>query len=124
MSPAIAEAYINTNATAASDGRRNSKGLKSMKANTGTALLAALLLAGMSTAVVADTKADESAAEKVETVDAKDARLRAMIRDAERARAESLQAEAARDAAEAVLTATKLDLDIRLIGPTSIAGEL
>ena len=95
-----------------------------MKANTGTALFAALLLAGMSTAVVADTKADESAAEKVETVDAKDARLRAMIRDAERARAESLQAEAARDAAEAVLTATKLDLDIRLIGPTSIAGEL
>jgi hypothetical protein len=95
-----------------------------MKANTGTALIAALLLTGMSTAVMADTKADESAAEKVGTVEAKHARATANIRDAERARAESLQAEAARDAAEAVLTATKLDLDIRLIGPTSIAGEL
>ncbi|HWM30048.1 MAG TPA: hypothetical protein VNQ14_16415 [Woeseiaceae bacterium] len=94
-----------------------------MKANTGTALIAALLLAGMSTAVMADTKADESAAEKVETVDAKDARARDTVRNAQRALAESLQAEAARDAAEAVLTATKLDLDIRQLEPTLIAGE-
>jgi len=94
-----------------------------MKANTGTALIAALLLAGMSTAVMADTKADESAAEKVETVDAKDARARDTVRNAQRVLAESLQAEAARDAAEAVLTATKLDLDIRQLEPTLIAGE-
>ena len=94
-----------------------------MKANTGTALIAALLLAGISTAVMADTKADESAAEKVETVDAKDARARDTVRNAQRALAESLQAEAARDTAEAVLTATKLDLDIRQLEPTLIAGE-
>lgn len=97
-----------------------------MKANTGTALVAALVLAGMflaPTAVMADTKAGKSAAEEVETVDAKDARARDTVRNAQRALAESLQAEAARDAAEAVLAATRLDLDIRQLGPTLIAGE-
>lgn len=48
----------------------------------------------------------------------------AEVRTSNRKRAEEAQAEAAKDAAEAVRSATKLDLDIRLIEPTSVAGEL
>lgn len=45
--------------------------------------------------------------------------------DASKAQAREANEEAAREASEAIDAATKLDLDIRLIGPTSvkIAGE-
>ena len=46
-------------------------------------------------------------------------------RDTSREQAREANEEAARDAAEAVKAATQLDLDIRLIGPTSlkVAGK-
>jgi hypothetical protein len=89
-----------------------------MKLVNGSALVAALMVAGLAfapaTAMAEEpadaVQADEASAQELETLN--------------RARIERAQADAARIAAEAVMSATKLDLDIRLIGPTSIAGDL
>jgi ribosomal protein L16/L10AE len=89
-----------------------------MKLVNGSALVAVLIVAGLAFApatVMAEGpadagQADEASAQELETLN--------------RARIERAQAEAARMAAEAVMSATKLDLDIRLIGPTSVAGDL
>lgn len=87
-----------------------------MKHELGTALVATLVLTGLAGAPsLAAESADK--AEAVETTAAE-------VKTSNRKRAEQAQAEAAKSAAEAVLAATKLDLDIRLIGPTSMAGEL
>jgi hypothetical protein len=86
-----------------------------MKRKLGSALVTTLALAGlagspaMATEPVDGNKAEAAAAD---------------VKTSNRKRAEREQAEAAKDAADAVLSATKLDLDIRLIGPTSVAGEL
>jgi hypothetical protein len=87
-----------------------------MKLAHGTALIAALLVAGLPAA----------RAMAAEPTDAAVTQERAAIelRNSNRERVEQAQAEAARVAAEALLSATKLDLDIRLIGPTSITGDL
>jgi len=89
-----------------------------MKLVNGSALVAVLIVAGLALApatVMAEGpadagQADEASAQELETLN--------------RARIEQAQAEAARIAAEAVMSAMKLDLDIRLIGPTSVAGDL
>jgi TRAP-type C4-dicarboxylate transport system substrate-binding protein len=80
----------------------------------GTALVAALILAGLA----------QAPAIAAEPTDAAQESATAEVRTSNRERARQAQAEAAQYAAEAVLTATKLDLDIRLIGPTSLAGDL
>jgi hypothetical protein len=88
-----------------------------MKHANATALIAALIVTALQTApAMADQPVDAVQAEEGSTA--------AEFRTSNRRRAEQAQAEAAQHAAEAVLSATKLDLDIRLIGPTSIAGEL
>jgi hypothetical protein len=89
-----------------------------MKLVNGSALVAALIVAGLAFApatVMAEEpadagQADEASAQELET--------------SNRARMERAQADAARIAAQAVMSATKLDLDIRLIGPTWVAGDL
>ena len=87
-----------------------------MKLELGTALAAILMIAGLTgTPAMAAESADK--AEGIETAAAE-------VRASNRARAEQAQAEAAENAAEAVLSETKLDLDIRLIEPTSVAGEI
>jgi hypothetical protein len=87
-----------------------------MKLANGTALIAALMVTGLQTTpVMAADPADAAGTEKASATE---------VRNSNRQRAEQAQAEAAQQAAEAVLSATKLDLDIRLIGPTSIAGDL
>jgi len=87
-----------------------------MKRANGTALIAALIVTGLQTAPA-------RAAEPEEAVRTEEGRA-TEVRNSNRERAEQAQAEAAQYAAEAVLSATKLDLDIRLIGPTSIACDL
>lgn len=87
-----------------------------MKLAHGWALIAALLVAGLQAA-------PSWAAEPVAAAHTKESSV-TEVRNSNRERAEQAQVEAAEDAAEAVLSATKLDLDIRLIGPTSIAGDL
>jgi hypothetical protein len=89
-----------------------------MKLEMGTALVASCILAGaacLPASLMAAEPADAARTAEAATTDA---------RDANRQRAEREQAEAAEHAANAVRSATKLDLDIRLIGPTSVAGEL
>jgi hypothetical protein len=87
-----------------------------MKLELGTALGALLILAALAGApAYAAEPADEAKVEK---------EAAAELRTTNRERAERAQAEAARNAAEAVRSATKLDLDIRLIGPTSVADEI
>lgn len=88
-----------------------------MKLELGTALVATLFLAGLAGApALAADPADKASVQPRAAAE--------VIRAANRERAEQLQAEAARDAAEAVRSATKLDLDIRLIEPISVAGEI
>ena len=87
-----------------------------MKAANGAALIAALIVTGVQTAPA-------MAAEPEEAVQTEEGRT-AEVRNSNRERARQAQAEAAQYAAAAVLSATKLDLDIRLIGPISIAGGL
>jgi len=87
-----------------------------MKLANGTALLAALIVTGL-------PAAPAMGAEPADAVQTEEGSA-SEVRNSNRERAEQAQAEAARHAAEAVLSATKLDLDIRLIGPTSIAGDL
>jgi septal ring-binding cell division protein DamX len=84
-----------------------------MKREMGTALVALLILAGGP--ALAAEPADKAEVEKTAAAE---------VRTLNRERAEQAQAEAAEDAAEAVRSATKLDLDIRLIGPTSVADEI
>ena len=87
-----------------------------MKLELGTAFGALLILAALAGApAFAAEPADEAKVEK---------EAAAEVRTTNRERAERAQAEAARNAAEAVRSATKLDLDIRLIGPTSVADEI
>lgn len=86
-----------------------------MKLAHGTALIAALLITGLKAPAMAAEPADAAVAEE---------RSATEVRNSNRERVEQAQAEAAQAAAEAVLSATKLDLDIRLIGPTSITGDL
>lgn len=87
-----------------------------MKLELGTALVALLILAGLAGApALAAEPADRPKVEK---------EAAAEVRTTNRERAERAQAEAAKNAAEAVRSATKLDLDIRLIGPTSVADEI
>jgi hypothetical protein len=87
-----------------------------MKLAHGTALIAALLVTGLQAApAMAAEPADAPVTEEGSATE---------VRNSNRERVEQAQAEAAQSAAEAVLSATKLDLDIRLIGPTSIAGDL
>jgi TRAP-type C4-dicarboxylate transport system substrate-binding protein len=86
-----------------------------MKLAHGTALIAALLVTGLATPAMAAEPVDAAVAEEGSATE---------VRNSHRERAEQAQAEAAQSAAEAVRSATKLDLDIRLIGPTSIAGDL
>lgn len=86
-----------------------------MKLAHGTALIAALLVTGLTAPAMATEPADAAVAEE---------RSATEVRNSNRERVEQAQAEAAQAAAEAVLSATKLDLDIRLIGPTSITGDL
>jgi hypothetical protein len=85
-----------------------------MKALNATAWVVALILAGPAAAV---------AAGELDAADGADSQA-VELKETHRARAEQAQAEAAQNAADAVLTANRLDLDIRLIGPTSIAGDL
>jgi hypothetical protein len=85
-----------------------------MKLANGTALIAALIVTGLQPVTAAEPAVLEAAEETTATE----------VRKSNRERAEQAQAEGAQHAAEAVLSATKLDLDIRLIGPTSMAGEL
>lgn len=87
-----------------------------MKLANGTALIAALIVTGLQTAPA-------MAAEPEDAVQTEQSSA-TEVRNSNRERAEQAQAEAAQYAAKAVLSATKLDLDIRLIGPTSIAGDL
>ena len=87
-----------------------------MKLELGAALVASLILMRLAGApALAAESADK--AEAMETTEAE-------VRTSNRRRAEQAQAEAAKSAAEAVRSATKLDLDIRQIEPTSVAGEL
>jgi hypothetical protein len=88
-----------------------------MKFANATALIAALIVTGLQTAPA-------TAAEPADARQAEQGSSETETRNSNRQRAREAQAEAAQHAAEAVLSATKLDLDIRLIGPTSIAGEL
>jgi hypothetical protein len=85
-----------------------------MKLAKGTALIAALIVTGLQPAMAAEP-ADAGVAEETAATE---------VSNSNRERAQRAQAEAAQHAAEAVLSATKLDLDIRLIGPTSMAGDL
>jgi hypothetical protein len=85
-----------------------------MKLVNGSALIAALIVAGLQPAMAAEPAVLDAAEETAATE----------VRNSNRERAQQAQAEAAQHAAEAVLSATKLDLDIRLIGPTSMAGDL
>lgn len=87
-----------------------------MKLEMRSARVAAMILAvlaGLPAPVMADEAADTRPAEDATTE----------LKASNRQRAEREQTEAAEHAAEAVVSATKLDLDIRLIGPTSVAGE-
>jgi hypothetical protein len=84
-----------------------------MKREMGTALVALLILAGGP--VLATEPADKAEVEETAAAD---------VRTLNRERAEQAQAEAAENAAEAVRSATKLDLDIRLIGHISVADEI
>ena len=87
-----------------------------MKLELGAALVAILMATGLAgKPVLAAEPADKAGA--VETAAAE-------LRASNRKRAEQAQAEAAESAAEAVRSETKLDLDIRLIEPTSVAGDL
>jgi hypothetical protein len=87
-----------------------------MKLAHGTALIAAMLVTGLPAApAMAAEPADAAVTQEGSATE---------VRNSNRERVEQAQAEAAQAAAEAVLSATKLDLDIRLIGPTSITGEL
>jgi hypothetical protein len=88
-----------------------------MKLANSTALIAALIVTGLQTAPA-------MAAEPADAAQAEEGSSATDVRNSNRQRAEQAQAEAAQHAAQAVLAATKLDLDIRLIGPTSIAGDL
>jgi hypothetical protein len=87
-----------------------------MKRTHGAALLAALII----TVLPAESPMAGEPADAVQTEEASANE----VRNSNRERAELAQAEAAQSAAQAVVSATKLDLDIRLIGPTSIAGDL
>jgi hypothetical protein len=87
-----------------------------MKLANGTALIAALIVTGLQTGPA-------MAAEPADAVQTEEGSA-TEVRNSNRERAQQAQAEAAQHAAEAVLSATKLDLDIRLIGPTSMAGDL
>lgn len=87
-----------------------------MKRTHGAALLAALIVTTLPAGpAMAGEPADAVKTEGSSVTE---------VRNSNRERAERAQAEAAQSAAQAVLSATKLDLDIRLIGPTSIAGDL
>ena len=87
-----------------------------MKLEQGAVLIAILMTTGLTGRPVLAAEGAEEA-ERMETAAAE-------VRASNRERAEQAQAEAAENAAEAVRSETKLDLDIRLIGPTSMAGEL
>ena len=89
-----------------------------MRLAKGTALAAALVLGGLAHLPLPLMAAGPIGAGQPENASATE------LRKSSRERAELLQAEAAAQAAAAVLSATKLDLDIRLIGPTSKAGDL
>jgi hypothetical protein len=88
-----------------------------MKLANGTALIVAALI------LVTLAQTPAMAAEPPVAAEAEEGSA-AEVRNSNRERAEQAQAEAARHAAHAVLMATKLDLDIRLIEPTSMAGDL
>jgi hypothetical protein len=96
-----------------------------MKLNTGSAGLLALILAAVvlaPAAVMADTKAEPPQAQKANADQAIETAV-TELRKLHRERAEREQAEAARRVADAVLSAAKLDLDMRRIGPISISGD-
>ena len=88
-----------------------------MKLAHGTALVAALIFTGLAhpPPLLAAEPADAAQAQEASAAE---------LKRSSRHRAERAQAEAAAHAVAGVLSATKLDLDIRLIGPTSMAGDL
>lgn len=89
-----------------------------MKPAKGTALAAAMELAGFAHIPLPLMAAGPVGSGQPENASATE------LKKSSRERAELLQAEAAAQAAEALLSAMKLDLDIRLIGPTSMTGDL
>jgi hypothetical protein len=88
-----------------------------MKLGFSSALVAVLVVAGLAFAP-ATVMAEPADAVTAEGILAKE------LETSNRALIARAQAEAARIAAESVKSATKLDLDIRLIEPISMAGEL
>lgn len=88
--------------------------------NPGIALLAALILAHTGVFVPA-AQADEAGTPAVE---AAESGAGGPLESLKREHAERALAEAAANAARGVVAATKLDLDIRLLGRISMAREL
>lgn len=89
-----------------------------MKLRLSPALAAALIVTGGAFAPATVMAEEPAVAGQAEEVTAKE------LETLSRARIKQAQAEAAQMAAEAVMLATKLDLDIRLLEPTSVISDL